>query len=252
MECTLFASCSTNASFVSRGQQSYNQVRILWVLKVTGDTPWRRVFSPSLAHATHPRVSAVAHTAPVFLPVHWAVPISTQIPPFSKDRQNQDKVLPSPHPLAAAASPVPRSLFTMSPTGRAPATLHLGGPSHTSSESTLPSSDSAPGEGLSCSHLAPLLGLPVPLQVLQCVFKCWISLCIRFRTPFYFLSFPYRILLIRLKIWPGLKNCPVFFLDTCLLGRLQPCTSAAFATAPEEHLKLSGFLLVLLSASSLS
>lgn len=72
-----------------------------------------------------------ALTVPVFLPLHWAVPIRTQMPSFSKDRRNQDKLLPFPHPFAAAVSPVPHSLFTMSSTGQAPATPHLCGPSHT-------------------------------------------------------------------------------------------------------------------------
>lgn len=58
-----------------------------------------------------------ALTVPGFLPLHWAVPIRTQMPSFSKDRQNQDKLLPIPHPFAAAVSPVPHSLFTMSSTG---------------------------------------------------------------------------------------------------------------------------------------
>lgn len=182
MECTLFASSSTKASSASRGQQSQNQVGILWfkgqwthnrnvrsatsilwinglnnqngicpVLKkieifrvyyINSPKHWQLSLCTK-QHWSSGTVSAMGAYSGSVSPFHWAFPVHTQIPSFSKARQEQDKLLPFARPLAAT---VPSSsLFAHEvPTGQAPATLHLGAHHTPLAASTLPSSETLP------------------------------------------------------------------------------------------------------------
>lgn len=187
MECTLFASSSTKASSASRGQQSQNQVGILWfkgqwthnrnvhsatsilwinglnnqngicpVLKkieifrvyyINSPKHWQLSLCTK-QHWSSGTVSAMGAYSGSVSPFHWAFPVHTQIPSFSKARQEQDKLLPFAHPLAAT---VPSSsLFAHEvPYWSGSSYSAPGCPSHTTSGlHTAKLRDSTPGEAL--------------------------------------------------------------------------------------------------------
>lgn len=182
MECTLFASSSTKASSASRGQQSQNQVGILWfkgqwthnrnvhsatsilwinglnnqngicpVLKkieifrvyyINSPKHWQLSLCTK-QHWSSGTVSAMGAYSGSVSPFHWAFPVHTQNHLSQKPDKSKTNSSHSLAPLQLL-SPVSHCLPTRSPTGQAPATLHLGAHHTPLAASTLPSSETLP------------------------------------------------------------------------------------------------------------
>lgn len=145
--------------------QYWKKMEIFRVYYINSPKHWQLSLSTK-QHWSSVTVSAMGAYSASVSPFHWAFPGNTQIPSFSKARQEQDKLLPFAHPLAAT---VPSSsLFAHEvPYWSGSSYSAPGCPSHTTSGlHTAKAQRLYTRWSLTLSRLAPLLGLLVPLQIL--------------------------------------------------------------------------------------